>query len=108
MTTFLNPPQPAMSQTPTPKASFWDPDGSELSEYSFVGARKELESKFATYQKQPQLPLRNLLLLCVPLAIELLLVLIFSNILRILMESNNGKGLFLLFLPLLPPLWFFD
>ena len=45
---------------------FWDPAGNKISKNSYRSGRTRLEEKFSKYQENPRLPLRNLILLSLP------------------------------------------
>lgn len=74
METILNPALPpnpnrkeAEQQTLPAKADIWDPGNEPIRADQFENENKKLNKKFEQYKKHPRTPLRNLLLLSIPI-----------------------------------------
>lgn len=84
---------------------FWDPAGDLIYSNSFEVSCQSLKDKYLIYQKNPRLPLRNLLLCTLPVICSVFLIMLFPRFLEFILQIKNG--VFLLVLPFLPAVIYF-
>lgn len=86
--------------------NFWDPAGDNVFRGVFDGDKEKLKKVFERYKASPRTPLRNLLLLSIPILLEVILIYLFPEIISILASGDDGDGLYVLFMPFMPALWY--
>ena len=88
--------------------SVWDPAHEKINHFALERAQEKLNKKYEKYKKNPRLPLKNLLLLCIPIFIEIILLILFPSIFAFLNNSDSDSdSLEILVLPFLPAIAYY-